>query len=257
MGTPFPFLTDSAHVALDADLARLGGSLSQSSAKVYGTIASSVLAVIEGAEGKLIYPNWRDTWRDSGFVASGWFGDTRRDEVAQALHALFTEMVRYVESATTQNRKEKYAVRLAEALREYLSLRGCQVTSHTPPQQATGPVPNGEPPVIADYLQSWRDILDCLKKKNTRTNRDQVRRTNEQCGGPIAFTGKGSQPKVNKAKLIDWWNHLEALWETGGVKRRLDTEATTEARYNYGRDGTVVPNISGHTQKRRGNKSAE
>jgi hypothetical protein len=122
------------------------------------------------------------------------------------------------------------------------------------PMQVGPAMPHGELPAVPVYLQSWREILDCLKLKNDKTRQNQVRQANDQYAGPIHFPGRGAQRKVNKAKLIEWWCRLEILWDTQGGEE--DAEATVKARHNYGRDGTVVPNISGHVQKRRGKNGA-
>jgi hypothetical protein len=105
-------------------------------------------------------------------------------------------------------------------------------------------------PSPAVYLQSWSEILDSLEMKNTEVNRGRVRGANERFEGPINIPKQGGQPKANKAKLLEWWNGLEMRWEAGGAGQI--TAATLENRHNYGRDGEVVPDIGGHTKKRRG-----
>jgi hypothetical protein len=57
---------------------------------------------------------------------------------------------------------------------------------------------------------------------------------------------------VNRAKLLEWWNDLEIRWEAEGGGK--NTEATLQAQHNFGRDGTVLPDISGQVKKRRRKK---
>jgi hypothetical protein len=102
------------------------------------------------------------------------------------------------------------------------------------------------------YLFSWRDILDALEMKNDDESQRRVRDLNKKFDGPINLPKKGGQPKVNKEKLLAWWNRLEELWETKEGGR--NAEATTESRHNYGRTGEVIPDIGGHVKKRRQTK---
>jgi len=102
----------------------------------------------------------------------------------------------------------------------------------------------------AEYLTNWRAILVALERKNNAVNREQVRHLNDTYGGPILFPGQGAQPKVNKAKLIEWWNGLEAQWAVGPNKAR-DVKPSTASRHNYGRAGVAIPEISGGEKQRR------
>jgi hypothetical protein len=96
---------------------------------------------------------------------------------------------------------------------------------------------------------SWRDILNALDLKNNAESQRHVRELNEKYEGPIILPGKGGQPKVSKVKLLAWWNHLEILWQTSGAGKNL--AATLEHQYHFGRDETVLPDLSGHVKKRR------
>jgi hypothetical protein len=108
------------------------------------------------------------------------------------------------------------------------------------------PAPPAPP---AQYLFSWREILDALGLRNNEENQGRVRTLSDKYGGPIVPAKRGGQPRVNKAKLIEWWNHLEVVWQTEGCGH--NKAASTEGRHPYGRDETVVPEISGHVKKRR------
>jgi hypothetical protein len=106
------------------------------------------------------------------------------------------------------------------------------------------------------YLTNWRDILVALGHKGSnKEDRERVRNLNTQYGGPIIFPGQGAQPKVDKAKLIEWWNGLEAQWEVG-FNRERDVMPTVSDQHSYGKAGTVVPGISGGVKKRRKDQKA-
>ena len=100
-----------------------------------------------------------------------------------------------------------------------------------------------------DYLKNWREILAALDRKNNRAEKRFVAALNRQFAGPIVLPGRGGQPKVEKNRLIAWWNHLEILWETLG--RGENTEANVAAQYKHGRNEVVFPEISGHVKRKR------
>jgi hypothetical protein len=100
------------------------------------------------------------------------------------------------------------------------------------------------------YLTSWVSILVALDKKNNNPDKEEIRNFNKLYNGPILFPKQGAQPKVNKKKLIEWWNNLEYQWEVGHKKER-DTKPTIDNQYNYGHSGTVAPDISGGVKIRR------
>src|SRR5262249_40573593 len=123
-----------------------------------------------------------------------------------------------------------------------------------PPRQTVEVQAPAPPSSATQYLLNWREILDALEQKNNPQNQRRVRQLNEQYPRPIILPGKGGQPKVSKDKLLDWWNELEKRFRESEQKQ-ADTEATLQAQHTYGRDGTVLPDISGQIQKRRGKKS--
>ncbi|MFO0821979.1 MAG: hypothetical protein U0792_02485 [Gemmataceae bacterium] len=115
-------------------------------------------------------------------------------------------------------------------------------------------------------LTSWNEILAALNEphgkphwKNDESTRDKIRNLNEQHHGPIRMPrGKGSQPSVDKAALLIWWN---------GLREHFDArteEATTEAQsarltvaesYQHGKSGKVIPGISGSEKQTRAKES--
>ena len=112
-----------------------------------------------------------------------------------------------------------------------------------PPQPAT------PPPAPVQLLATWRDILIALGMRNNSEDKQKVDRLNETYNGPIKKPGQGRQPLVGKAELIDWWNNLTVLAET--QNRTRDAKASVGSQHNYGREGKVVPDISGAVKKRR------
>ena len=118
------------------------------------------------------------------------------------------------------------------------------------------PIPKTqETAVPIHYLTSWREILLALGMKNNNEDREKVRNLNAQYNGPIVIPKQGAQPKVDKAKLIEWWNGLEAQW-TVGYQRGRDARPTVEAQHPYGRDDMAAPGISGGVKKRRKDRRA-
>ncbi len=113
------------------------------------------------------------------------------------------------------------------------------------PKKAPAPEPTPEP---TQYLLSWREILDALDLKNDQ--KDRVAKLNSDYDGPIVMPGQGAQPKVAKDKLVVWWNGLEARFSEIQQRAR-DRKASVEAQHDYGRDGTVVPDIGGSVKSRR------
>ncbi len=109
----------------------------------------------------------------------------------------------------------------------------------------------GEPPKPIHWLLNWHEILGVLDwGKKGKEGRRQIARLNEAHEGPIIFTGRGGQPKVGKAELIEWWNRLRDKFEAV-EKKKYDARSTVDDRHAYGRDGEVFPEISGHIKRRR------
>src|SRR5262249_54503339 len=103
------------------------------------------------------------------------------------------------------------------------------------------------------YLMSWREILDAVGLPNNDESQRRVRQLHKMYDGPIALPSKGGQPRVNKQKLLSWWNGLEERFHEI-ERKRTDTQATAEAQHYHGKDGIVAPDIAGHVKKRRGRK---
>lgn len=110
-------------------------------------------------------------------------------------------------------------------------------------------------PVAVEMLFGWQEILDVLGRDNERRDRDRIRDLNETTSGPIVFPNlKGGQPQVPKAALVQWWNlQMQAHNDAAKDRRRNDAEiaANLSAEHDYGRSGTVLPEISGSKRSRK------
>ncbi|MEM9828221.1 MAG: hypothetical protein AAF958_16645 [Planctomycetota bacterium] len=100
------------------------------------------------------------------------------------------------------------------------------------------------------YLDGWEAILDEIDLSDSPDERSRIRHLNDKYEGPLIVPGRGSKPKAEREKLIAWWNHLEHLWMES-ARRSADRDATTEKTHAHGRDGVVVPEISGSEKKRK------
>jgi len=100
----------------------------------------------------------------------------------------------------------------------------------------------------AVLLTNWREITNALEMKCEE--QDKVKSLNERFKGPIPKPRKGSQPVVDKATLLDWWNSL-AVRQQELANHRDSKQLIGEISHAYGRDGKVFPEISGAEKKRR------
>jgi hypothetical protein len=162
-----------------------------------------------------------------------------------------TRFVQYRRRQLIANHEQR-----AEAVRDVGNLlkkfrrEAADRSAQSPPPVVTGPL------VPTRYLMSWREIIDALGLKNNEESRRQVRQLNQHYQGPIVLpTSRGKQPKVNKDKLLSWWNGLEQRF-CESEKKQADAHATVQAQHGFGRNGTVVPEIAGHVRNRRGHKNA-
>jgi hypothetical protein len=106
------------------------------------------------------------------------------------------------------------------------------------------------------YLSNWREILDALKLPNNAESKNKVRGLVASYNGPIVLPSRGGQPKVEKTKLIEWWNELDDRFAESDQRLR-DRDATVAATHNYGRDATVAPNIGGSIKRRRASQKVQ
>lgn len=119
------------------------------------------------------------------------------------------------------------------------------------PQTATATATsNDEPPKPAVYLTSWREILIALGMHDNAEDKQKVSRLNKSFDGSIISRGQGTQPFVEKTALLKWWAGLEAKVQAQQHRQRSE-KATVASRHDYGRDGEVVPGISGEVKRRR------
>jgi hypothetical protein len=111
-------------------------------------------------------------------------------------------------------------------------------------------------------LTSWNEILAALNEghdsrvwKNTDQIRSKVRKLNTENNGPIRFKpGKGNQPEVDKAALLEWWNGLRDHYDARNDEENSEAKSADQAvaeTHLYGAGGTVIPGIAGAEKKRR------
>lgn len=139
-------------------------------------------------------------------------------------------------------------------------LRKCMVSvarEFTRLRRQLPPVNEGEhakplnmPTSPKELLANWREIVIALGMRNNDEDKRKVERLNETYNGPIMKPGQGKQPIVDKVKLLEWWNNLEKLVESQ-MEQARDARLTVQNTHSYGREGEVVPEISGQVKKRR------
>ena len=123
--------------------------------------------------------------------------------------------------------------------------RGKQAKESSPQPAVSDAVPDAVP---KDWLTGWHAITSALKMKYA--DREKVKSLNTRFSGPITNKGPGTQPIVDRAKLIDWWDKLDQQQQELSNQqqgRRLSAETT----HNFGRAAEVAPEISGSIKKRR------
>jgi hypothetical protein len=143
---------------------------------IIGSIASTKKG--DGLDNKLLRHTWQDTWRTDGWVVDGWFGDVRQDKTAKALHAVFTEMARYLLDSDCPSERKENAGRLSQALRKYLERRGCEPTgsesapstsswASAPTSTLPAPLESGEAKTASlspSRLKAMGQYLDAVRK---------------------------------------------------------------------------------------------
>jgi len=124
----------------------------------------------------------------------------------------------------------------------------------TPDQVASAATPNDPPRVPKRYLVNWHEILDALGLPNNDEKRSLVNRLMDELSGPIVVAGQGSQPRVEKMELLEWWKGLQDRFKELG-QRRMDLAATLSAQHDDGREGISTPEISGSVKHRHDSAS--
>lgn len=105
------------------------------------------------------------------------------------------------------------------------------------------------------WIHGWRGIVDALGIEEAMpTERYQVLRRkiailNRTFHGPIVIGRRGSQPLVERGKLLAWWNGLAEKVRSQSDRQR-DAEATAGAQHPYGARGIVAPDLAGEVRYR-------
>jgi hypothetical protein len=105
-------------------------------------------------------------------------------------------------------------------------------------------------PKPAVYLTSWKEILVTLGLSNNAEDRRRVAKLSADYDGPIVIPGQGAQPKAEKSKLVEWWNHLETVWHAQ-AQQAAGRQADAESQHDWGREGTAAPSLGGGVRRRR------
>jgi len=151
---------------------------------------------------------------------------------------------------------KEYAPRRADPFAPFVGPSPTATAPPTPTAPTSTGTPPTAPPTPAKILVRWRDIVEALPLRETMpqsTYEERRRRLaylNQRYGGPIQTRGKGSQPRVDLAELLDWWNAL-TLQVQHAIDRERDAAATLLDQHNYGRAGRVAPSIAGSIKARR------
>lgn len=142
--------------------------------------------------------------------------------------------------------------RLAQFMRDK---KPAEVCDKPPAEGGDGPPRRDQEGTPRTLLTGWHDITDALDMKyDDRTN---IKSLNRRFDGPITNKGKGTRPMVYKDVLFQWWDELATKYEELATKQeelanqKLGRTLMAEAQHDYGRDGTVAPEISGSVKKRR------
>jgi hypothetical protein len=121
----------------------------------------------------------------------------------------------------------------------------------TDPARAATGADSVKPLEPLKLLCDWESICDAVGHpyKNIADLR-RLKKADPDC--PIR-TIQGGKPTVEREALISWWNRkwIDAKEATN---QRLGREAVTKEGHAYGRDGRVIPGISGHEKHRRKKK---
>jgi hypothetical protein len=105
-----------------------------------------------------------------------------------------------------------------------------------------------------EYSFGFADIAQALGRNNDEAFQKRIKNYHKRFGSPIVFGCSGEPPKVERSKLIKWWNSLEDRWREI-EQRESNRMASVSDSYKHGRDATAIPEIKGHEKQRRPRKS--
>lgn len=139
------------------------------------------------------------------------------------------------------------------------AIRVIHESGKLPPPGGVTPRRQGEAPEKPRaYALNWSELIKALGRTDTPPFRRALRYLSDEHNGPIKFLGSGTSLKVDTAELVAWWNGLGGRWEELARQKadqKADQEASVKDQYPHGREAVVVPNIGGHSKKKRKNKS--
>jgi hypothetical protein len=118
---------------------------------------------------------------------------------------------------------------------------------------AEGMEPGRVPTEPRKLLIGWHAITAAVEMKYSQ--REDVKSLNKRFNGPIRHQGQGTSPMVCRDDLLEWWNKL-AIQQQDLANQREGAILSGETQYDFGRDGTVAPEIAGSVKKRRKGKGS-
>lgn len=113
--------------------------------------------------------------------------------------------------------------------------------------QATVPA---APRAAAQMVRGWKGILTAVGETYSKEAAKALKRMNEKENGPIRKVGRGKPPRVDKARLLAWWDGLTERVDVQDQERK-NARATLSESYEHGTESvTVLPGIAGHAKRR-------
>jgi hypothetical protein len=105
--------------------------------------------------------------------------------------------------------------------------------------------------VARELLIGWTEICQTLRRPDPEkeSTHKQIKSLNEKYGGPTCIGKKGKSPKVEKLRLIDWWNRLSENFRT--EQEESVSEYPDLSTSPYGKTGTTAHDIQGEIRSFR------
>lgn len=189
----------------------------------YDALAARILVLLEGSK-VMIPPSFDDL-------------DRREQQIVLAVCAA-TKMTPEQWNELEKPSREPWMKETIKTLMEAVKVT-------TDPEGENDKQPDDTPKTL---LNGWHDITAALDMKYSQ--RSEIKRLNERFSGPIHSSGAGTKPIVYRENLFAWWNKL-AVEQQELANRRKGAILSAGAQHNYGREGTVAPELGGSVKKRR------
>ena len=137
--------------------------------------------------------------------------------------ATWDRLIEWLQDRHGKSRQELLGMKRADVL----ALLRAEIAARDGRKEVGGGGEGGTTP--RQYLTNWREILVALGMKDNKEDKAKVRAIHKKDpDSPIIVTKQGAQPKVEKAKLLAWWNGLEEKYQED-QRRERDKKATVAA----------------------------